>query len=156
MEKTCQTYSLEDLGSFVDKAVDASQADRIKAHIDTCAHCSHVVDNINQISRVFARKVSKEVRQIDTGTLENRVLSKVHGNQGRFYKKVFDYFSPKLYVKIAALVVIMVVGFTYFTGTPVTVASPSAIVKSVNGNMSSVMIFETQKTKHTIIWFSET
>lgn len=33
---------------------------------------------------------------------------------------------------------------------------PSAIVKSVDTNGSSVMIIETTNTRHTIIWFSET
>ncbi len=156
MEKTCQTYCLEDLGKFTDNALDPQEYGRIEGHLEICPQCRGIVDQYRLMSQSFAHGVARDTRQIDTQGLEQRVFQKVQGNKIGFIKKAIDYFSPKLYLKLASIVAIMVIGFGYYAQRPMDILGPSAIVTSVDTNMSSVMIFETQKSKHTIIWFSET
>ncbi|MCD4744137.1 MAG: zf-HC2 domain-containing protein [Desulfobacteraceae bacterium] len=156
MKKTCTTYDKKIISEFVDNELSSEENKKISEHIKTCPICKNISEEYIQMSNAFVQRTSIEVEKINTGSLGENVLKQIKRKENGFSKKVFDYFSPKLYLKIASLVAIMVVSLIYFQAQPVNIIGPSAIVNSVDGNASSIMILETEKSKHTIIWFSET
>jgi hypothetical protein len=77
---------------------------------------------------------------------------KHNGPIARFFGSPTDH----LYIKLASLTAVAALLILIVFQPPPPQLSPSAIVKSLDTNASSVMIIETLKEKHTIIWFSET
>ncbi|MCK5542749.1 MAG: zf-HC2 domain-containing protein [Desulfobacterales bacterium] len=158
MKKACKIYDEKTIGKFVDNELSSEKSKTISEHIETCPICDSITAKYNHLSNIFVQSTSKQLDKIDTDLLGQNVLEQIKREENNFFKKVFDYFSPKLYLKIASIVAIMIISLTYFQERlirPLDIIGPSAIVNSVDGNVSSVMIFETKKSKHTIIWFSE-
>ena len=65
-------------------------------------------------------------------------------------------FGKNIYLKLVSLAAVVMIGlFPFDEDLLQNPSGPSAIVNSVDTEYASVMIIETQKEKHTIIWFSE-
>lgn len=156
MKEHCRTYDLNILGAFADNELAPDQADDIRRHVDTCPDCSRMVEKIRSLSDEAARAVSVGIQGIDADKLAQGVGRRVADSGSGRGKKVFDYFSIKSYVKIATVAAMAVIAVVFYQGRPVSTPEPSAIVTSVDAGMASVMIFETQNTSHTVIWFTET
>jgi hypothetical protein len=58
-------------------------------------------------------------------------------------------------LQLASIAAILLATVIYYQGDTVVPTGPSAIVNSVDGDIASVMILETQASKHTIIWYTE-
>ncbi len=158
MENTCKIYDEKTISKFVDNELSPEENKAIAKHISECSVCNNIVEQYAHLSDLFEQSTSKQVDKIDTNLLGQNVLEQISREENGFLKKSFDYFSPKFYIKVASVVVLMVASLVYLQIQPMgslDTAGSSAIVKSVDGNISSVMIFETEKSKHTIIWFSE-
>lgn len=158
MKSPCKKYDKKTISKFVDKELSPEKNDEIKKHIQGCGGCRNIFNHYTQFSELFEQNTVRQVDGIDTKMLRQNVLEQIKRKEVHFFKKVFDYFSPKFYLKIASVLVIMVAGLVYFQAQPINFidnAGASAIVNSVDGDVSSVMIFETEKSKQTIIWFSE-
>ncbi|THB74982.1 MAG: zf-HC2 domain-containing protein [Desulfobacteraceae bacterium] len=163
MKKQCQAYAPEVLSRFADNELDDVLYRQIQAHTDGCNQCRQVIDGYRQVSQAASHAIASKVSTFDTGGLGTAVIERVAPQKSGGFKKVFDYFSLKLYLKVASVAAVMVLGLAYFQDTPLNMnmrefselREPSAIVTSVDAR-SSVMIFETEKSKHTVIWFSET
>ncbi len=156
MEKTCAAYDEKTISEFVDNELSSEMNREIANHIETCPLCKKVAENYLQLSNTFIQDTTRETEKINKNLLRQNVLEKINREEKIFLKKVFAYFSPKFYLKVASVVAILIVSLVYFQSQPINPVGPSAIINSVNGeNVSSIMIFETEKTKHTIIWFSE-
>jgi hypothetical protein len=74
----------------------------------------------------------------------------------QFKSNTFELFNQNIYLKLASITAILMISLFSFQNTWFGTPGPSAIVNSVDTDFASVMIIETQKEKHTIIWFSET
>ena len=158
MKSICKTYDEKTIGQFVDNELPPGESIAIAQHITECHTCNKIVEQYVRLSDLFEQSTSRQVEKIDTSLLGQNVLEQIKREENGFFQKVFDYFSPKFYIKVASVLVIIVASLVYFQAQPInyidTVGS-SAIVTSIDGDVSSVMIFETEKSKHTIIWFSE-
>ena len=158
MKSACKIYDEKTISKFVDNELPPEDSKAIAKHINKCTVCSNIVEQYAHLSDLFEHSTLRQVDKIDTDSLRQHVLEQIEREKNGFLKKVFDYFSPKLYIKVASVFVMLVVSLVYFQARPISsvdTVGPSAIVNSVDGNVSSVMIFETEKSKHTIIWFSE-
>jgi hypothetical protein len=158
MKSACKTYDEKTISKFIDNELASEKTEAVSKHIETCPVCNSIATKYNHLSDVFVKNTSKQVDTIDKGLIGQNVFKRIKEKENVFFQKVFDYFPPKFYLKIASVVAIVFVSFIYFQERiikPVDLIGPSAIVNSVDGNVSSVMIFETEKSKQTIIWFSE-
>ena len=158
MKNTCKFYNKEIISKFVDNELSPDKHKAISEHIDKCHICSNLAEQYTRMSDLFIQNTSKQVDKIDKNILKQNILEQINREENDFLKKVFDYFSPKFYLKVASVLAILVVSLVYFQADPINKINnigSSAIVNSVDGDVSSVMIFETEKSKHTIIWFSE-
>ena len=158
MKNTCKFYNEEIISKFVDNELSPDERKTISAHINKCPICSDLAEKYTRMSDLFIQNTSKQIDKIDKNLLKQNILEQINREENIFLKKVFDYFSPKFYLKVASVLAILVVSLVYFQVHPINEINnigSSAIVNSVDGDVSSVMIFETEKSKHTIIWFSE-
>lgn len=156
MENRCEAYDESVISQYVDNELSVGKSREISQHLKSCPVCSRLADSYQQLSVSFVQNTARQVDAIASDAMASNVLAQIKQNETGFLKKIIDYFSPKLYLKIASIAVIMVIGLVYIQTKPINGLGPSAIVNSVDGNVSSVMIIETQNKKHTIIWFSET
>lgn len=62
--------------------------------------------------------------------------------------------SKRLLIPATAVAIILLLFFN-LTRDSATVSGPSAIIDFFNGETSSIIILDTPKSRHTILWISE-
>jgi anti-sigma factor RsiW len=154
MKQRCRKYTQETINRFVDKELAPDKTMEFSSHLERCPDCADQVAEFRKLGIVFNTHVTNLVAGIkgsSTDMAGSRDPQKSHGLVDRY----FSGMTHHLYIKLASLTAVAALLIVaVFQGTPPT--GPSAIVKSLDTNASSVMIIETKKEKHTIIWFSET
>ena len=157
MEKQCGKYTLETLSCYVDKELSPEESVSVSAHLETCEYCSKISNKLGAIGDAFHQGTQTVLQDTGADDMLQQVLKRTVKKSPGLFQKVLDYLSPKLYLKIVTIVAIIGISLVYFQQPQFNKPTgPSAIVNSVDGDISSVMIIETLETKHTIIWFSET
>lgn len=156
MEKKCNAYTSEDISRFVDIELSSDQCRAFEHHLSLCRECSRLFGQYKDLSLAFSRHTHKTAVGIAALNLEHKLEQKIQCSEEKPYQNISGRFGKNLYLKLAGIAAVVMIGFFSFDptllGTP---SGPSAIVNSVDTEYTSVMIIETQKEKHTIIWFSE-
>ncbi len=156
MEKKCEAYTSEDISRFVDLEPSSDQYRAFEHHLSLCKECSRLFGQYKDLSLAFSRHTHKEAMGIAALDLEHKLEQKIQCSEKKSYQNISGLFGKNIYLKLAGIAAVLMIGFFSFDptllGTP---SGPSAIVNSVDTEFTSVMIIETQKEKHTIIWFSE-
>ena len=149
MTQQCSKYTEKFISRFVDNELDTANTMEFSSHLGSCPDCEKTVARFENIGIVFNTHAQRQIA---------RVSSMATTSTGLDYKKstgLFGRMTDHLYIKLASLTAVAaLLILAVFQTTPPT--GPSAIVKSLDTNASSVMIIETLTEKHTIIWFSET
>jgi len=154
MKKNCHAYTSEDISKFIDNELPYSLYHRIEQHLNTCPDCKLLAEEYRTLSAVFTDHVHQEILKIDPVKLKQKYRHTLENSEKKSFGNIFGFFGKNIYLKLASIAAILMISLYTFIGNPPT--GPSAIVKSVDTDFASVMIIETQKEKHTIIWFSET
>lgn len=155
-KQTCQTYKSEIISRFVDNELSCDEQAAVKNHMEHCPACRTTADQYESISKIFKEHTSRQVSSMQTDILTQNVISHLPDKEKNWQSMISGWFGKAIAFKLAGLAMVMVIGFFAFHNSFSTPSGPSAIVKSVDTDFSSVMIIETQNKKHTIIWFSET
>ncbi len=157
MGKKCKVYTSENISRFVDNELSPDLYHGITKHLSHCLDCSRLAQEYRTLSAVFSDHAHQGVLKIDPAGLKQKLAQAFQTPQTQEKKSignVFGFFGKNTYLKLASIAAILMISLLAFqVGQP---QGPSAIVKSVETDFASVMILETQKEKHTIIWFSET
>ena len=156
MKKSCNKYTSEDISRFVDNELSENQYHALTQHIIHCPACSRLVEQYRSISDVFNEHAEQEILKIDRTGLKQKIEYATQNSKGTSLGNVFGFFGKNIYLKLTSITAIVMIGLFTFQGDLLGPSGPSAIVKYVDTDFSSVMIIETQKEQHTIIWFSET
>ena len=153
MTKPCSQYTTEQISRFIDKELPDDQYQTLLRHQETCPACRECIETYTRAGQIFAAQVQGRVDALDPDALPDRLTPYFENNLSERQRPSGSWFGKNIYLKLASIVAILVIGTIAFQDQP---SGPSAIVKSIDTDYSSVMIIETQKEKHTIIWFSET
>ncbi|MBU8910228.1 MAG: zf-HC2 domain-containing protein [Desulfobacterales bacterium] len=156
MKKQCNKYTSEDISRFVDNELPRNRYHELVQHLSHCPECKLLVEQYRSISAAFNEHADQQELKIGTGKLKQKVDHVIQNSQKKPVGTVFGLFSKNIYLKLASITAILMISLFIFQEGLFDPAGPSAVVTSVDTDFSSVMIFETQKEKHTIIWFSET
>ncbi len=160
MEKNCEKYSFEDINRYVDNELPQTIHTEIARHCESCIPCRRLADSIGSIDSVFKNHIDKQAMGFDRNIIPDKVKEKLTTTPKTAFGNIFDntlgLFGKNIYLKLSGITAILIIGLAMFNGTVIGPSGPSAIVNYVDTELSSVMIIETQKQKHTIIWFSET
>jgi len=142
------------LNRYLDGELAADETAQVEAHIAACQQCRGQVTALATFSQGFRDRVQDAVNALDFVALEKQVLNKAlrqYRSRGGFSRLAvaLKYFLP------ATATVGLLLFFNYSNSLVEPPSEPSAIINSIAGSMSSVMIFETPETRQTILWYSE-
>lgn len=148
MEKICSRYRPREISRFVDNELSQSRHQELAQHLLSCSECSRLARQYQSLSLMFTDHLDTTRLKIDPDSLKQK-FERATQSTGKTIR-------GNIYLKLASIAAIVMISlFAFQTGLFRSVDS-SAIVTSVDTDFSSVMIIETQKKHHTIIWFSET
>lgn len=156
MKTPCKKYTSEDISRFVDHELPRDRYDALARHHIHCPDCNRLVEHCKSISIAFNDHADQAVLKINTGKLKQKTKQALENAGKTSLKTGFGFFGKNIYLKLASIAVILTISLLMFHGSLFGPTGPSAIVTSVDTDVASVMIIETQIKKHTIIWFSET
>lgn len=156
MEKKCEAYTSEDISRFFDLELSSDQRRAFEQHLSLCSECNRLLGQYKDLSLAFYRHTHKQAVGITALHLEHKLEQKIQRSEKKPFQKISGLFGKNLYLKLAGIAAVVIISFFPFDPTLFgTSSGPSAIVNSVDTEYTSVMIIETRKEKHTIIWFSE-
>ncbi len=144
---SCDKYTSEEISRFIDSELSLEKYQALEKHLLHCTDCNAIVQNYMAMSTTFSNHTEQQISQIDTQQI------KTHLHKAMQKPKTS---SSHLYLKLASFAIVIMISLFTFQDTIFSSPGPSAIVKSVDTDFASVMIIETQKKRHTIIWFTET
>lgn len=147
MKKSCGNIH-RDISRFVDKELSREQYQKLAQHLSNCPDCNLLVEQYKTLSNIFNEHADQIRLKLNTDKLKHK--------SGFITQDLSKKSWSNIYLKLASITAILVISLVALQGDVFRSKEPSAIVTSVNTDFSSVMIIETQKEKHTIIWFSET
>ena len=156
MKKSCSQYTPEDISMFVDNELSRDKYQGLVLHLEQCSHCSRLVKDYNALSAAFKSHTQSEISEIDSARVKQKLDQTIQNPENKPLRNSFGFFGKNTYLKIASIAAILMITLFTFQNKLFTPSGPSAIVKYVDTDFSSVMIIETQKEQHTIIWYSET
>lgn len=143
------------LSRFFDQELGPEERAGISEHIQNCPSCQKALQDNKYISALFKAGLDKELSQTDLDDLDQKILALVRRKRFPWRMRLRDLFiSKKFLIPATAMATILVLFFS-LTREPVSVSGPSAIINSITGDLSSVIIIETPKSRQTIIWFNE-
>ncbi|MCP4119061.1 MAG: hypothetical protein GY737_27400 [Desulfobacteraceae bacterium] len=152
----CRQYDAKTLGLYVDRELAPAAFSAIENHLTTCRHCRSVVEHLEGLSRTFSQGVDQDVSGLSHGVSEARILARIRAEKQPFWANLVHLMKVKRNIlQLASIAAILLASLVYYQGDTVVPTGPSAIVNSVEGEIASVMIIETQASKHTIIWYTE-
>jgi anti-sigma factor RsiW len=153
--KKCAVYDPETLGLYVDGELEPHARKAVERHLDMCIRCRSVVENYEQLAATFKQGIERRAPWEVQGLSEKRVPP-VNTRLSSFWTGMVDFVKAKKYtLQLASIAAILFAGVFYYQDRPVLQDGPSAIINFVEGDMASVMIFETHPSNHTIIWYTE-
>lgn len=140
---------------FYDGELDSKKYDRVEAHIGICPQCGKMLEELKILSeRVKAHISGNQHLNSRLISVEDRVIDRIRRKDSIPWESIRSaLLSKKAWIPAAAIASLTLVFFTLFR-TP-SVSGPSAIITSLSGDTSSVIIMETPDTGHTILWFTE-
>lgn len=156
MKNKCLQYTSEQISRFVDKELSEDVFQTLDDHQTLCPDCRDLINSYQTISKLFSNHTDQQIAKINSNQATEKLKSVFNKTTPNFFGFAGKGFGKNIYLKLASIVVIMVISLVAFQGRLTSPSGPSAIVKSINTDFSSVMIIETERQKHTIIWFSET
>ena len=156
MKKSCSQYTPEDMSMFVDNELSRDKYQELVLHFEQCSHCSSLVKDYNALSAAFQNHAQSKISQVNSARVKQKLDQTIQNSENKPLKNSFGLFGKNTYLKIASIAAILMITLFTFQNKLFTPSGPSAIIKYVDTDFSSVMIIETQKEQHTIIWYSET
>jgi len=154
MKKAHHDCDEELIGRYLDGEVSRKEHNRISRHLKECPSCQKILRDNQAIYTIFRDTREKEISQVSFAALETRVLDQIRKKRNPWWERITKLvFSNKLLIPATALAALIL--FFAITRSPTTISGPSAIIETFSGEVSSVMIIETPKSRQTIIWYKE-
>ena len=158
MEHRFTVYTSRQISRYVDNELPRDLYLAIDTHQQDCPDCRRLIGQYRLMAAGFSNHVKHRTAAIDRRILKDRLVAARQSKTGTASPSLIRLFNKNIYLKLASIVAILVISLAVFREPPAgpDPEGPSAIVKSVDTDVTSVMIIETEKQQHTIIWFSET
>jgi len=151
-QKTCDSNLLN---RFFDEELGPHEFARMTRHLKYCLSCQEALRHNQSVSALLKTGLDEVLARANLEELEEGVLALIHKKRSPWWMRLRDQFaSKKFYVPATAIATGLVLFLALLTD-PAPAPGPSAIINSFEGDVGSVMILETEKAHHTILWFSE-
>ncbi len=152
------------LSRFMDGELTPEAHEGIVTHLRGCPDCRRALTENRRLSSLLQNRVAETLETVNFLETEQMFLGGVRGaasdgiNQRRRWRRLLTtgLIPPRrVYASVLAATAAVVVFVLVLLGRPTAVPGPSAIVKSFQGPVQSVMILETPRSHETILWISE-
>lgn len=174
----CKKFNKEIISCFVDGELPPGQQKEVEAHAAFCMECHETIEKYRKIAWEFEKGVHRQTPFSGVWVSSNAISGKNRETIGNFLNPIV-FLKPKflsfveflkiekISLQVGSFAAILVLGLCllpfyrhpFFNGEDAPVLNtdgPSAIIQTVSGDLSSVMILETEENQHTIIWYKET
>ena len=142
------------ISRYYDGELGQAERSQVESHILVCPSCNKILEELKAISDRYESHLTHQSSGIDTRETEKHVVDRLFREEAPWWAKLKDIFlSKKILVSATATACVALLLITVSRG-PVP-DSPSAIVTSVSGDVSSIIILEAPETRQTILWFNE-
>ncbi|MBN1831081.1 MAG: zf-HC2 domain-containing protein [Deltaproteobacteria bacterium] len=142
------------ISRYYDGELGRVERSQVESHILVCSSCKKMLEDLKTISSQYGAHLARQPIGIDTRETEEHVLDRLRREETPWWAKVKETFlSKKILVSATATACVALLLITVLR-VPVP-DSPSAIVASVSGDVSSIIILEIPETRQTILWFNE-
>jgi hypothetical protein len=142
------------ISRFFDQELDQEEYDQVARHIETCPLCQKTLDELELLSGMANETIRENWSEAAKGSVEEKVLESILKTKAPWWIKARGLFlSKKILIPLTTSAALILFLSVFFRSPAQT--GPSAIVTSLSGNMSSVIIMETPQTHQTILWFKE-
>lgn len=148
--KICGSHLISD---YHDGELDPQKTLEVKAHIDSCPECRGMLLKYDDLTEKMGSAFAGNFVH-DTVKIENDLTERIIKDKKKLLEKWTDLIFAKrtlIPAGIVASLAVMILTFS-LDNSP---AGPSAIIQSISGSGSTVMIMETTETRQTILWFNE-
>ena len=160
MNQTTHPCPTETLLQYHDDELPLAERQRIAAHLESCSSCRHALDQHVQLGRMVRKAADAAAAQTPRPDVAGVLVRRIKTDPPRHGRRSW---RPRRWVPAgvlaSALLVVLIIYSPWQTrleGPELSaLPEPSAIVESFHGNVSTVMILETQTTGQTIVWFNE-
>ena len=154
MQKNLPHCDSELISRYYDEELDQVERSQVESHILVCPSCNQILEDLKEISDQYGAHLERQSVGINTQETEKHVLDRLRRSEAPLWARVKETFlSKKILVSATATACVALLLITV-SRVPVP-DSPSAIVTSVSGDVSSIIILETPETRQTILWFNE-
>lgn len=143
------------LSRFVDQEVRPDEQGEMIRHLEHCPSCQKALQDNETLSVFLKAGIKAELAHTRIEEIEENVMAVIHGEDAPWWKRFKELCMSKAFYVPAVAVAVLFIVFLSVVRSPVPIPGPSAIVDSVKGDVSSVMIFETEKSRQTVVWFNE-
>ena len=144
------------LNLLYDGELSPEEDARVRDHVKNCETCRKEIEKNESISHHFKERLNRELSLVNQDALERIIVDRVREKKEPSRAGFGNIFSPMRFLVPAAAVAAVAFFFFFTTQGPAPNSTPSAIINSFTGDVSSVMILETPETHQTIIWINET
>ena len=142
------------ISRYHDGELGQAERSQVESHILECPSCNKTLEDLKSISDRYGAHLAQQSVGIDARETEKRVLDRLRREETPWWAKVKETsLSKKVLVSATATACVALLLITVLQ-SPVP-DSPSAIVTSVSGDVSSIIILEAPETRQTILWFNE-
>lgn len=153
MKKSSRNCDPVIVSRFFDKELDPADNASVDRHINSCPSCRKMLDDLKTLSRQVRTHIIGRC-DTDHASIEKSLLETICKKKTPFGERVREsLLSKKIWIPVTAAASLLLVFFTMFQ--PPGVTEPSAIIASLSGDVSSIVIIETTGTRQTILWFNE-
>jgi len=142
------------ISRFFDHELDQKASERIAGHIEKCPSCRRTLEDFEGLSLMVNEQFRDIRTELTKGSVEEAVLAALQNRKVSWRSKIREtLLSKKMLIPLTTSAV-LIVSLAVFFHSPKP-AGPSAIVTSLSGEMTSVIIMETPQTHQTILWYTE-
>lgn len=141
------------ISRYLDNELDGEELKRAENHIAGCDSCKIRLSDYKKINAGLNIPLYPQ-SESGTAEFENNVIEAIKGKENSGLGNWKEYFFQKRVLVPAGLAVSALLMFFTVFNEPVP-TGPSAIISSLSGPGSSIMIMETPETRQTILWFNE-
>ena len=143
----------ESVSRYIDNELDEDELVSFKSHIVGCETCRIRLRDYNKIGEEINSFIQAQPAAYPI-ELENNVARAIRRkNKARVTGWKDIILSKRVFMPVGLAVSVMMMFLTFFNdATPI---GPTAIVSSLSGSGTSVVVLETTETRQTIIWVGE-
>ena len=153
MENDLKFCNPEKASRFFDGELETDEHAYMAEHLKTCPVCREKVEDFQSISERVKAYISEAYNK-DNEELEEKIIEAIRKKEAPWWIRGKELlFSKKLLIPVGVAISFLLIFFMTFGNSAV--RRPSAIITSLSGSGTSVVIMETPRSHQTILWFNE-